>query len=187
MGRYTEEEEELEYYDQHHPHPHGKVNPNQYPAPAGPARPPSAMDRIVNASKSISKKVRDFDQGPTGQAIRNHAQRLNSQSGIQPFTAGAQQQPQSRRSRQAASQQQPQQRVNPMTQYGRFVSDQPNAPPVHETSVMHPGNRIYVIQGTVIASGSAGPKQPQQQQPRRRQFSVGLGSGDGGFGNDRGL
>jgi hypothetical protein len=140
-----------------------QVNPNQYASPAGPAR-PSTMDRIVGAARNMGAQVQKFDQGSTGQAIRKHAERLNQQDGF--GGSGSRGQP----------------RENPASRYARFTNDNPE--PVNQGSVMHPGHRIIVVEGSVIASARAPGTEPRES---RRRGRGGLGGANPGFGEDRGL
>ncbi|MFA4849143.1 MAG: hypothetical protein WC626_05390 [Methanoregula sp.] len=131
-------------------------------------QPQSAMDRIVNAAKGIHNKIQEVNNGPTGQAVRRFAERTNAQDGFGHDRAPPQA-PVSPRGR----------AYQPLTQQG---------PPVNEASTLHPGNRIYVMQGSIIASGGSPKGQPLQ---RRRSGPVvrrgGLGQDDNGFDDDHGL
>jgi len=188
MSRYTEEEEEAEYYYEHHPgavrpraqkqhakpigpvqQPHygvnpnqyaspagpAQVNPNQYASPAGPAR-PTAMERIKRGAGSSARVIADTAAGVS--------------DGVRQFDN------------------------NPMGKSLHQWADRHNAPqgragnnqepPVHPSSVMHPGHKLYVIEGSIIMSGG-GQKAPEERQ--RRRGRGGLGGANPGFGNDNGL
>lgn len=163
----SSEEEEAEYYYKRHPgvnprqyaqpagpaNPHEGVNAHQYAQPAGPQR-QSATERIVAAAKGIN------------QHLKEHAQRINSQPD-NGFRGGS------------GARGRAQQGGNSMAGYARFSNDAP----VNEESTMHPGHRIIVVEGSVLASARTPGSAPAQ--PRRRR-SGGMG-GDSGFGNDRGL
>jgi hypothetical protein len=130
---------------------------------------PSTMDRIVSAAKGAARavgsapaaaaqKAQQFDSGPTGKAIRGFAERVNAQQGLG-GAGGAP--PQSAR----AMRQQPQVQVNP-------------------GSTLHPGTKIYVMEGTLLASGGRPPAGQRRPRAARRG---GLGQSDNGFDNDHGL
>ena len=166
MSRLTkEEEEEIEYYNEHHPHPHAGVNPKQYAEPAGPQRPQSAYERVVSAVKNVHGKLQEVDRSPTGQAVRRHAQGLNAQQGLGGGQAGGS--------------------GNRMQQYARFTNDSPSQPE-NQGSTRIAGRRIIVVEGSVLASAQApgaAPAEPRRRAPPRG----GLGAIDTGFDNDRGL
>ncbi len=133
-----------------------------------PDRPkPSAMDRIVNAAKGVGNKLQDINSSPTGQRVRSFAERVNAQNGL---SGSNQSQPVPLSNRRRAQ----------MAAY-------PQEPPINQGSSLHPGNRIYVMEGNIIASG--GQKSPVQQLRRsnRRPLQGGLGQQDTGFDDDRGL
>ena len=139
-------------------------DPNQYAQPAGPARPTTYQkirQSVRNAAEPVASAANAaYDAGAQAQAV-GHAigqnPRLKAMRNQDGFTAPVQAAPRSPTSRQ---------------QY-------PNAP-VEQTSTMHPGNHLYVIQGTMISSKSTEPKQPRQ--PRRRSWQTGgLGGDDPGF------
>ena len=126
-------------------------NPNTYtsPPPAGPQPPRSAMDRIKDAAKGMN------------QHLKEHAQRINAQ-GDQGFSGAG-------RSRAPA-------RESSVQRYARFTNDQ-QEPPVNQGSALHPGHRIIVVEGSVIASARAPGSAPAERRPRRPQWQQG-GIGD---------
>ena len=127
----------------------------------------SMMDRIVQSAKNVGTKIQEVNNSPTGQAIRRFAERTNAQDGF-----GAHRSP-------------PQVQGNAR---GRaFQPPTQQRPPVNQESVLHPGNRIYVMEGRVIASGG-GQKNPQQQRRGGTMFRRGgLAQEDNDFDDDRGL
>ena len=110
---------------------------------------PSAMDRIVGAAKGMN------------QHLKEHAQRINAQ-GDQGFSGAG-------RSRAPA-------RESSVQRYARFTNDQ-QEPPVNQGSALHPGHRIIVVEGSVIASARAPGSAPAERRPRRPQWQQG-GIGD---------
>lgn len=130
--------------------------------------PPSTMDRIVHAAKRIGTQIQEANNSPAGQAIRSFAGRVNAEDGLGGGNAPLHTSSSARRR--------------------AFQAVNPQNPPVNSGSAFHPGNKIYVIQGQVIASGGG---QKGQTQPVRHSRSLirrgGLGQEDTGFGDDRGL
>ena len=134
--------------------PRGGMNPNQYDQPIGPQRPPSAMDRIVQGAKAAHRAGAGFAQEFQGTSPRNSEQRERQQ-----YTRGMNRD------------------VPAPVNYG--VSSQ--GPPVNEGSVLHPGNRLYVIEGSMLASGGRGAAQGERRPRAPRRVA------NPGFGNDPGL
>lgn len=116
---------------------------------------PSALERIRNSVNQIPQKAQEFDRGAAGQGLRSWAARSNATQGL----GGGQ----------------------PPNNYARFNNAPANnqQQPVNQGSVLHPGNRLYVIQGSMIASGGGTAREPR---PRRQSRPV-----NPGFGNDPGL
>jgi hypothetical protein len=155
MSRYREptQEEEIEYYYKNNPHPHTGVNPNQYPQPAGPAKPTKiqrAAQLVANAARGTAAvanaTVRGAHDASRMTGMDQYAARMNSGAIARSPNSRAQHQ---------------------------------NVPAsVNPTSVIHPGNRLYVIEGSIIASGGA-PK--QQRPPQQKRVAT------PGFGDDPGF
>jgi hypothetical protein len=152
MSPYREptDEEEVEHYYKNNPHPHAGVNPNQYPQPAGPAKPTKtqrAVQLVANATRGTVAVVSATAQGAhdasrmTG--VDQWAYRVNAPHGKP-------------RSQQAQERYQ----------------NVPGA--VGQTSVMHPGNKLYVIEGRILAASGA----PKQQQPQQQRRKINPGFGD---------
>ena len=125
----------------------------------------SVYERIANATKGAVSTAERFHKSPAGQGLQNFAHRVNSQQGLSDSRA-------------------PQQRGAPQRDYARFSNDSPQAPQqVNQGSVLHPGTRLYVIEGSMVASGGG---QRINKEPRQRQRR-GPGGAMPGFGNDPGL
>jgi hypothetical protein len=115
---------------------------------------PSAMERISNAVKGAAAKAQAINNSPTGQAIRRHAERINASEGLGDGSFGG--------------------GGSNVRQRAQF-NNQPQAQ-VNQGSSLHPGNRIYVMEGSIVASG--GMRGTQRRTERRHRP---------GFGNDPGL
>jgi len=126
-------------------------------------KPPSPMDRIVHAAKSVGAKIQEANNSPTGRAIRNFAEHVNAQDG-----SGGRAPPPGPRRRAQQIIRQPEAQVNP-------------------GSALHPGNRIYVIEGSILASGGGQKASQQQRRSHPLIRRGGLGQEDTGFDDDRGL
>jgi hypothetical protein len=166
------EEEEAEYYYQNNPHhvrpmarvqyginagpenPRRGMNPNQYGSPIGPQR------------ESAAAKAARFGRGvrEAGQAVSDAGRAAMENTGIQPMTAGVREY--AGRMGTGAQERSPGSRQ----QY-------PVPAAVDQTSVIHPGNKLYVIEGSILAAGGGvkKPRPPQQRGPKP------------GFGNDPGF
>jgi hypothetical protein len=114
-------------------------------------RSPSAYDRIIGATKGIVTATQGALNSPTGRAVRDYAQRMNA-PGADNFGGSS-----SGRPRVQRPAQQPIAGVNP-------------------GSSLHPGQRLYVISGSILASGG-GQKSPEERRKRR-----GPGGANPGFG-----
>lgn len=131
-----------------------------------PNKKPSAYDKIilagkqaVGAGKAVAKGAYDAgaaaNQTLAKQGQSAAVQQMNRQKGFHQYTGQAA--PRSATSR---------------ADY--------NGAPVDPNSTMHPGNHIYVIQGTMVSSKNLGPKKPRE--PRSQPWQRGgLGGNDPGF------
>jgi hypothetical protein len=125
---------------------------------------PSALDRIkagaragargvatgVRAVGAAREAVDSFNRGE-GAGVRAHAQRVNS---YDPGFGGHTRPP-----------------------VTNNIASQPQVE-VNQGSVLHPGNKLYVIEGSLLASGGG----KRSSEPRRQRRAA-----NPGFGNDPGL
>jgi hypothetical protein len=144
------------------------VDPNQYAREAGPAR-PTAYDKIKQAAHTVKEVASD------AYAAGAQARKVGHEIGQNPYV-----QHNARRSGFTEPIQAAPRHATSRQQY--------QGAPVHETSVMHPGNRIVVMkcndetgQCRTIATGIS-TETPRGQRQRRPAGAVGgLGGNDPGF------
>jgi len=118
---------------------------------------PSTYERIRGAVSSGAKAVKDAANSP---AMRDWAERSNRTEGLGGGSGGLG-------------------GYNPPAAMQRVQRPRAGVE-VNQGSIVHPGNRLYVIEGSMLASG--GGQKPQERQRKRPPWHQG-GLGD----EDRGL
>jgi hypothetical protein len=166
------DEEEVEHYYQNNPHHARPAAVKQYAFPAGPQNPRQGMNPnqyrgpVGPQQQTFAQKAVRYGKAAAeaGRGVNDATRAAIGNTGIQPVESGVR--GYAARMNSGGVARSPQSR------------EQYAGAPVDQTSVMHPGNKLYVISGTILASGN--PSAPQKKPKQTRGPSP-------GFGNDPGF